>query len=130
MIYVVIGLMIIQIVILVLILSVLYKVLELVRPTPQTGHVSGTCTYGESQVSDVAITLINSEGTTVLSSMTDADGAFAFEEIAIGKYIIHAHKDVEEGFLTGDMDIEIIGGDEVAVELPLVISYYNYGHNT
>ena len=95
--------------------------LELVKPTPQVGTVDGSVTYGDAtMVGGVTVTLVNSSEQTVMSATTDEAGAFAFGEVAIGSYRVHAHKDVDEGFLEGEVYVEILGGDEVAVDLPLV----------
>jgi hypothetical protein len=94
--------------------------LELVKPIPQVGTVDGSVTYSDQPVAGVTITLANSEGIVLFSTMSGEDGSFEFDEVAIGYYTVRAHKDMEEGFLEGESYIQIAGGDVVSVDLPLV----------
>lgn len=71
-------------------------------------------------MSGVTMTLEQS-GTTVASVLTDAIGAYVFQDaVAIGDYDLRAHKDVPEGFLTGEAPITVVGGENVVGDLPLV----------
>ena len=118
---IIVFLMLIQIFLLYVIASILYKILELVKPTPQTGIVRGAVTYGDpTMVGDVVVTLINSNGEIVFSASTTTEGTFEFDEVAIGDYTVRAHKDVEEGYLGGEAYVSVMGGDERIVDLPLV----------
>jgi hypothetical protein len=93
--------------------------LELVKPVPQTGTVKGTVSYG-GDVENVTMTL-EKDGVVVASVVTDATGAYAFvDALAIGDYLLKAHKDVAEGFLTAETYISIIGGENIEADLPLV----------
>lgn len=92
--------------------------LELVKPVPQTGTVRGTVSYG-GDASGVTMTL-EMDGEIKASTLTDA-GAYAFvDELAIGEYLLKAHKDVPEGFLTAETYITVIGGENIVADLPLV----------
>jgi hypothetical protein len=110
--------MIFELVAVILGLILIYILLELVEPTPQTGTIRGSVKYGDASTDGVLITLIRS-GEVLLSATTDVDGAFEFDEVAIGTYTIRAHKDVPEGYLGAEMYVEVLGGDEVVVTLPL-----------
>jgi hypothetical protein len=91
---------------------------ELVVPVPQTGTVKGTVSYG-GDASGVTMTL-EQNGEVKASTLTDAAGAYAFvDELAIGDYMLKAHKDVPEGFLTAEMFITVIGGENIQADLPL-----------
>jgi hypothetical protein len=93
--------------------------LELVKPVPQTGTVKGTVSYG-GDVEGVTMTL-EKDGVVVASVITDATGAYAFQDaLAIGDYLLKAHKDTAEGFLTAEQYISVIGGENVIADLPLV----------
>ena len=93
--------------------------LELVKPVPQTGTVKGTVSYG-GDVEGVTMTL-EKEGVVVASVTTDVTGAYYFQDaLAIGEYLLKAHKDTPEGFLTGETYISVIGGENVITDLPLV----------
>ena len=111
--------MIFELVAIILGLILIYILLELVEPTPQTGTIKGSVTYGDASVDGVLITLIKA-GEVVLSETTDAEGMFEFDEVAIGSYTVRAHKDVPEGYLGAEEYVEVLGGDEIAVDLPLV----------
>jgi hypothetical protein len=111
--------MLFELVAIILGLILIYILLELVEPTPQTGIIKGSVTYGEASVDGVLITLTKS-GEIVLSATTDAEGMFEFDEVAIGSYYVRAHKDVPEGYLGAEMYVEVVGGDEVVLALPLV----------
>jgi hypothetical protein len=103
-------------------LILIYILLELVEPTPQTGTIKGSVTYGDASVDGVLITLTK-EGEVLLSTTTQADGTFEFDEVAIGTYTVRAHKDVPEGYLGAEMFVEVIGGDQLELTLPLVKEY-------
>jgi hypothetical protein len=93
--------------------------LELVKPVPQTGTVSGTVSYG-GDVSGVTMTLEKDEG-VIASVLSDTAGGYKFQdEVAIGEYSLKAHKDTPEGFLTGETYVSVIGGENVITDLPLV----------
>jgi len=109
-----------QIAFVIYVLCLIYLILELVKPLPQVGTVKGTVSYG-GDVSGVTMTLEQIDGTVVASVLTDASGAYLFQDaVAIGEYFIKAHKDVPEGFLTGEAAINVIGGENVVGDLPLV----------
>lgn len=102
-------------------LWVLFNLLfrELVKPVPQTGTVRGTVSYG-GDASGVTMTL-EIDGEIKASTLTDGTGAYAFvDELAIGDYLLKAHKDVPEGFLTAETYITVIGGEKIVADLPLV----------
>lgn len=91
---------------------------ELVVPVPQTGTVKGTVSYG-GDASGVTMTL-EKDGEVKASTVTDAAGAYAFvDELAIGDYLLKAHKDVPEGFLTAETYVLVIGGENIVADLPL-----------
>ena len=92
---------------------------ELVKPVPQTGTVRGSVSYG-GDASGVTMTL-EKDGEVVASTLTDGSGAYAFvDELAIGDYMLKAHKDVAEGFLTAEVFISVVGGENIVADLPLV----------
>lgn len=91
----------------------------MVKPLPQVGTVKGTVSYG-GDVSGVTMTL-EQGGLVVASVLSDSTGGFQFlDTVAIGEYDLKAHKDVPEGFLTGQVYITVVGGDNAVSDLPLV----------
>jgi len=111
--------MITDLVLFVTFLVLLYFVLELVKPVPQTGTVKGTVSYG-GDVEGVTMTL-EKDDVVVASIITDSAGAYAFQDaVAIGDYLLKAHKDTVEGFLTAETYISVIGGENIITDLPLV----------
>jgi len=101
---------------------ILYAILVLVKPVPQTGICRGNVVLGSEPVEGVTMTL-SKDSAVVASTLTGAAGEFEFEELGIGLYSLLAHKDVPEGFLTASADVEITGDGVTVSDLPLEKSH-------
>ncbi len=96
----------------------------LVTPPPPTGIVSGTAlTQADGKpVADATANLVNPEdGSIADTQATDANGAFAFKAVAIGKYHIQVvgTKNPDGTWFQGDMDIDLEQAT-LTVSVPMV----------
>jgi len=114
------GELFIIIILMAFILFLLYLILEMRKPVPQTGVVKGNVVYGDSAlVGGVLMTLTSSDGSTADSTLTGADGTFEFNPMAIGDYALTAHKDLPDGWLEYTGTVEINAPEIIITDLPL-----------
>lgn len=125
---VIVFLMVIMIVLLSKIMFLLYKLLEMVKPAPQTGVIKGNVSYGDASMIEGVLMTLDQAGTTVASVLTGPAGEFEFDPMAIGSYELYAHKDLPDGWLelaASPQPVEITGGEVVIADLPLVRRIYS-----
>jgi hypothetical protein len=94
--------------------------LEMVKPAPQTGVVKGKLLYGDPALLEGVLVTLIQDGITVASALTAADGSFALDAMAVGTYLLTAHKDLPEGWLEGSQDIVLATPELVIPDLTLV----------
>lgn len=76
---------------------------------------NGDCTFdataGDLPLADVRLVLVDSNGTEVARTVTDADGKYSFEDLAPGKYSVREFSPL--GYLNGDAMVGTVGGELV-----------------
>jgi len=99
-------------------------ILDKVVPPPKTAVVRGSVSCADvSDLGGVTITLVDEQGVIVQSAVTASDGSFVIGEdagIVVGRYNLNAHKDLEDGWLEGSMEIEVVAPETILGALPLV----------
>ena len=118
-------LILIMIILLYTILSVLYQILEMVKPAPQTGIIKGNVIYGDASLIGGVLMTLSQDGTTVASVLTGIAGEFEFDPMAMGTYVLVGHKDLPDGWLEfAPEEFEIDTPELLLADLPLVRRVY------
>lgn len=70
---------------------------------------------GETTLSGVRVDLLDSNGTLVATTLTDANGSYSFDNLAAGEYAVREHQ--PDGFFHGGQMAPASGGDDSTADL-------------
>jgi len=106
--------------------ALLLLILDKVVPPPPTATIRGMVTCPDvAELGGITITLVSMDGEIVQSTTTEVDGSFVMGEdmpVVTGSYSLRGHKDLPDGWLEGEMSIEVTAPETYVGALPLVRS--------